>query len=212
VAEAKTSLKNSLTRGKAILIAVLAVVLVVILYVQFGSAGQKPGAGTASYHPPRPAVAAQAANSTDAQLTPRTAKIPSNAEANKDAAAAPVIDAAHWKSPKLEKIVAYDPFALPGAFPQPPKKVAAGTTGKDGLIAAAAADEAKRLADAVELRIKELEELRQRGVHVIVGEGDHYVAWIGERKLHVGDDINGFTVTAIDPDGGVSIVEKKESP
>jgi hypothetical protein len=49
-------------------------------------------------------------------------------------------------------------------------------------------------------------------VHVILGEGDHYVAWIGERKLHVGDEINGFIVTAIDLYSGVSIVEKKESP
>ena len=49
----------------------------------------------------------------------------------------------------------------------------------------------------------ELEELKQRGVHVIVREGDQYVAWIGERMLHVGDKINDFTVTAIDPDDGV---------
>src|SRR4051812_33179767 len=154
----------------------------------------------------------QPANSAANQVTAAVGKMPLNAEASKDADAAPIIDAAHWKSPKIETIVAYDPFALPAAFPQPPKKVAAGMKGKDGLIAAAAADDAKRLAEAVELRVKELEELRQRGVHVIVGEGDHYVAWIDERKLHVGDDINGFTVTAIDPDGGVSIVEKKESP
>jgi hypothetical protein len=211
VAEAKTSSKKGLTRGKAILIAVLAVVLVVVLYVQFGGAGEKPGAAV-GYRPPRPAVAVQLPNSADNQLTPATAKMPPNVEASKDATAAPIIDAAHWKAPKVETIVAYDPFALPAAFPQPPKKVAAGTAGKEALIAAAAADEAKRLAEAVEKRVKELEELRQRGVHVIVGEGDHYVAWIGERKLHVGDDINGFTVTAIDPDGGVSIVEKKESP
>lgn len=211
MAEAKTPSKTGLTRGKAVLIAVLAVVLVVILYVQFGGAGEKPAAAV-GYRPPRPAVAVGPANSAENQLTPATVKMPSTAETSKDAAASPIIDSAHWKSPKLETIVAYDPFALPAAFPQPPKKVAAGTTGKDGLIAAAAADEAKRLADAVEKRLKELEELRQRGVHVIVGEGDHYVAWIGERKLHVGDEINGFTVTAIDPDGGVSIVEKKESP
>jgi hypothetical protein len=211
VAEAKTSSKNGLTRGKAILIGVLALVLVVVLYIQFGGAGEKPARAVGN-RPPRPAVAMQPANSAANQVTAAVGKMPLNAEASKDADAAPIIDAAHWKSPKIETIVAYDPFALPAAFPQPPKKVAAGMKGKDGLIAAAAADDAKRLAEAVELRVKELEELRQRGVHVIVGEGDHYVAWIDERKLHVGDDINGFTVTAIDPDGGVSIVEKKESP
>ena len=51
---------------------------------------------------------------------------------------------------------------------------------------------------------------KQRGVHVIVREGDQYVAVIGDRMLHVGDEINGFTVTAIDPDG--VHVERKESP
>ena len=56
----------------------------------------------------------------------------------------------------------------------------------------------------------QLEELKQRGVHVIVLEGNDYVAWIGDRKLHVGDTINEFTVTAIDPDG--VHVERKESP
>jgi hypothetical protein len=211
VAEAKTASKKSLTRGKAILIGVLAVVLLVILYVQFGGAGKKP-TSTVAYRPPRTAVAVQPASSASNQLTPAVAKLQSNAEASNEAAVAPVIDAAHWKSAKLETIVAYDPFALPAAFPQPPKKVAAGTTAKDNLIAAAAADEAKRLADAVEKRVKELQELKERGVHVIVGEGDQYVAWIGERKLHVGDEINGFTVTAIDPNGGVYIVAKKESP
>ena len=47
--------------------------------------------------------------------------------------------------------------------------------------------------------------------YVILREGDHYVAWIDERKLHVGDKIDEFTVTAIDPDDGVHI-ERNESP
>jgi hypothetical protein len=47
-------------------------------------------------------------------------------------------------------------------------------------------------------------------VHVIVRERDAYVAVIGDRLLHVGDKINEFTVTAIDPDG--VHVEMKESP
>jgi hypothetical protein len=209
VADAKTSSKGALTRGKAILIGVLAIAFVAILYVQFGGGGEKPAGKSVGYRPPRPAVASSAANS----LTLASAKMPSNIQPGKDAAAVLPIDVARWKSPKLETITTYDPFALPPGFPQPPKNVAGGPKGRaDGLIAAAAADDAKKLAEAVEKRVMELEELKQRGVHVIVGEGDHYVAWIGERKLHVGDEINGFTVTAIDPDGGVSIVEKKESP
>jgi hypothetical protein len=48
---------------------------------------------------------------------------------------------------------------------------------------------------------KQLEELQQRGVHVIVNLRDEYVAMIGDRTVHVGDEINGFIVTAIEPDG-----------
>jgi hypothetical protein len=107
-------------------------------------------------------------------------------------------------------VVAYDPFALPAAFPQP--KVAGDSKGKNGeaLLADAAAEEAKKLADEVEKLHMELEELRQRGVHVIVREGDQYAAIIGDRMLHVGDKINEFTVTSIDPDG--VHVERKELP
>ena len=212
MAEAKTSSKKGLTRGKAILIGVLSIVLVVILYVQFGGGGEKPGGEAVGYRPPRPAVAVQPGSSAANPVTLASAKTPSNIQAgkDKDAVAAPPIDVARWKSPKLETIVAYDPFALPPAFPQPPKVAAGSKASADGLIAAAAADDAKKLADAVEKLHMQLEELKQRGVHVIVREGDQYVAVIGERKLHVGDKINGFTVTAIDPDG--VHVERKESP
>jgi biotin-(acetyl-CoA carboxylase) ligase len=78
-------------------------------------------------------------------------------------------------------------------------------------MAAAAADDAKKLAEEVMKLHMELEELQQQGVHVIVRDGDQYAAVIGERMLHVGDKINDFTVTAIDPDGSVHI-EKKDSP
>jgi hypothetical protein len=43
--------------------------------------------------------------------------------------------------------------------------------------------------------------LQERGVNVIVRGRDEYVAMIGNRTVHVGDDIDGFTVTAIEPDG-----------
>jgi hypothetical protein len=43
-------------------------------------------------------------------------------------------------------------------------------------------------------------------VHVIVGQKGQYVAMIGDRMVHVGDEIgNGFTVTEIDPKEGVSV-------
>ena len=42
MAEAQTSSKPGLTRGKAILIGVLSVVLVAVLYIQFGGKAEKP--------------------------------------------------------------------------------------------------------------------------------------------------------------------------
>jgi hypothetical protein len=215
VAEAPTSSKKGLTRGKAILIGILAVVLVAILYIQFGGKAEKPASEATGYRPPRPALAVQPASPTAKPVTLATAKTSANTQVgnNIGATTVPLIDQTHWKSPKLEMLVAYDPFALPPSFPQPPKVTAGGkATGADGLIAAAAADDAKKMAEAVVKQRMELEELRQRGVHVILFDRElhQYVAWIGERKLHVGDKINEFTVTAIDTDG--VHIERKESP
>jgi hypothetical protein len=43
---------------------------------------------------------------------------------------------------------------------------------------------------------------------VIVRERDQYAAMIGDRIVHVGDEINGFTVTVIDPASGVRVERK----
>jgi hypothetical protein len=204
-----------LTRGKAILIAVLGVVLVVVLYVQFGRRGETLATETVEYRPrqtpampaPAPATAtAKPAATVTTQVTPG-AKAPAGTQV----VAVPIIDETKWKAPPLAKAAAFDPFALPAAFPQPAKVTKDGKVlNTEGLIAAAAADDAKRLADAIEKLQTELEELKQRGVHVIIRERDQYAAMIGDRMLHVGDEINGFTVTAIDPNG--VHVERKESP
>jgi hypothetical protein len=220
VAEPGTSSKQGgLTRAKAILIGVLAVVLVVILYVQFGSSGAKLNFDGVGYRPPHRAAAPQPASAT---ANPATAGMPpgssavgksaaASAAANGETIVAPIIDETRWKSPQLAAVIAYDPFALPAAFPQPPRVGIGGKlVGPEELIEAAEADDAKRLAEAVEKLRMQLEELKQRGVHVIVREHDKYAAMIGDRMLYVGDEINGFTVTAIDTNG--VHVERKESP
>jgi hypothetical protein len=71
-----------------------------------------------------------------------------------------------------------------------------------------AEDASQQRADALEQLRNQLDELKQRGVHVIISKQDQYVAWIGDRMVHVGDDINGFTVTEIDPKGGVRVEMK----
>ncbi len=207
MAEAQSSSKRSgLTRAKAILIAVLAIALIAILYIQFGPSGAKLSSAPAGYRPPRRSASPRQA-STTMNVSAKEAKT----RGDQAITVAPVIDEARWKSPELATVIAYDPFALPAAFPQPPR-VTTDTKGmgSEGLIASAAADDAKRLADAVEKLQMQLKELKERGVHVIVRERDQYAAMIGDRMLHVGDEINGFTVTAIDPTG--VRVERKGSP
>src|SRR4029079_7392130 len=99
-----------------------------------------------------------------------------------------IINENHWKAPAVATIIAYDPFALPSSFPQPPK-VAAGKKSADGkdLIAVAAADDAKRAADAPEQVHLQLQQLMDQGVNGVFSEGNQYVAVVGDRVLHVGD-------------------------
>jgi hypothetical protein len=218
VAEANSSKKAGLTRGKAILIGVLAAVLLIVLYVQFGGSSETPTGGAPSYRPPRPAAAVQPATPETKLVTPVVATPAPTAPIGKqkDSTNVPVINESHWKAPPVATIIAYDPFALPSSFPQPPKIVAAGKSadGND-LIAVAAADDAKRAADAAEDLHLQLQQLIEQGVHAVFSEGNQYVAVVGDRVLHVGDEIEGFTVTAIDPDAApekVVHLERTQSP
>lgn len=87
-----------------------------------------------------------------------------------------------WPKVTLDGALAYDPFGSPlfAAKAEPP-------------VAAAAAPDAGA----------DLLALRQDGVSVIVRDGDDIVATVGERKLHVGDVIDGYRVVAIEMDGVV---------
>jgi hypothetical protein len=212
-----TEKKNGLTRGKAILIAVLAVVLVAILYIQFGPSGGDGSTATVEYHPPgppagaKPAPASVSTSPASPAVTPAVAISP-KAIPGKDAATVPIIDETRWKAPAVNAVVSYDPFALPPTFPQAGRKSQDPKfAGPDALIQEAAANDAKRLAEAIDKLRLQLKELEARGVHVILRDGDEYVAMIDDQVLHVGDVINGFTVTAIDPKNGV-YVERKQSP
>jgi hypothetical protein len=217
VADAQSPSKLGLTRGKTILIGILSVALLAVLYVQFGG-GEQPAAPAVGYRPPRPDVAVQPTSVAQKPVMLASATTPGQTSVSKEktkvANAPSLIDQKRWQSPKLEKLASYDPFALPPAFPQPAKLAAGGKRGESAdLMAAAAADEAAKLAEAVEKQRMDLEELRQRGVHVVTTDGDQTVAVIGERVLHVGDTINGFTVTAIDPDSNEPVhLEKKDAP
>jgi hypothetical protein len=187
--------KSGLTRGKAITIGILAVVLVVVLYLQFGSAGSESAADPVGYTPRRQVSTATA---VPPQQQAAEKKSQTASGANVDVTA--VVDLARWKSPNLADVVDYDPFALPKAFPQP-RLVGTDATKAEGLIAAAAEDDKQKLADVLAQQQMQWQELKQRGVHVIVREHDEYVAVIGDQTVHVGDEVLGYTVTGIDSQG-----------
>jgi hypothetical protein len=112
------------------------------------------------------------------------------------------IDGDRWKPPQLADVVRYDPFALPAAFPQPVIATVEGT-GAGGANAGITDREsaAELLSQEIARLESELKRLQQQGVRVIVGGDKQAAAVIGDRMIRVGDDIQGFTVIAIEPDG-----------
>jgi hypothetical protein len=200
VAETPSKLEQiGLTPVKAALIGVLAVVLAGVLYFRLAASGDQAASPLAVATSPLPARRPLPAS----PATASAASVPADDSLQ---SALAELDTQRWKTPELANVIAYDPFALPPAFPQPPRAVLDPNLA-EGSDTSATALNAERLADAVEQMQKELEELQQRGVRVIVKLRDEYVAMVGDRTLHVGDEINGFIVTAIEPDG--VRVEKK---
>jgi hypothetical protein len=203
VAEEKDLAKRiGLTRGKAVLIGVLAVTFAVVLYLQLGSGGSEEFASSAIESdetpspPPRRSAAALAAPASEAVKS-----APAKEAGAEAISTSTLLNLSQWKAPDVATIIEHDPFALPPAFPQPARTVNGQILTSDGIVAADAATRATDLADAVAKLQTELDSLRSRGVSVIVREHDEYVAMIGDRTIRVGDEINGFRVTAIEPDG-----------
>jgi hypothetical protein len=175
-----------------ILIGVLAVALGGVLYFQFGrSVATEPqsAAQLTTVSQPR-TTNAKPSSTSDGSPVP-TAAAPKQ-----------VLALGNWQPPDLASVIQYDPFALPASFPQPPP------TGPDGQLAQAEANvlqDESTLRAALETERKqtqsELEGLRRQGVHVIIRRHDEYVAIVGDQEVHVGDQIDGFTVIAIGADG-----------
>jgi hypothetical protein len=204
VADTQGTLKRiGLTPGKAVLIGILGIVLVGVVYKQYRSFGAdeaiEPAPAATTPRPSGQRATVPAAPSA-AVVQPKT-----SGDANVELLA---LDQSRWRSPELSAVIAYDPFALPPTFPQPPKTGIAAELA-EGVMGASAAADAEQLAEALENLQMQLEELKSRGVHVILNKNDQYVAMIGDRTIHVGDEINGFIVTEIDLEG--VRVERKEA-
>jgi hypothetical protein len=199
-----------LTPGKGAIIGVLAVALVGVVYIQYGSSDEAAPVVDAlpAEAPAPPAQAAAQAlpatppQTTDVLETTAPEAVTQQQNAVTAGAVTAEFDESKWKSPELTMVVAYDPFALPSAFPQPVRTADGGQVVDGGEVSGADAEAAAaKLAEAIEDLQTKLRALQERGVHVIINGRDQYVAMIGDRTVHVGDEINGFTVTAIEADG-----------
>jgi len=196
------SKRVGLTRAKAAIVCLLAVAMVAVIYIQYG-----------------PTIASEMSTGLARTIRARRAPRPDSAPDSKSENSLPpesgaggwpsaAVDPSAWRSPGLAAVLAFDPFALPSGFPRPAQATGDSRSAHDPAVAAEDAElAADQLTDAIESLRMELEELQQRGVRVIIRGRDQYAAMIGDRTIHVGDEISGFTVTAIEPDH--VLVERK---
>jgi hypothetical protein len=196
VASKTKATKSGVTKPKLILIGVLAVALVGVLYLQYGRSGDGSSAVQA---PPTRRERPRARRSSPQQVREL-------AEPDK-VARRPLRELRKWQTPDLAMVVSYDPFALPDAFPRPQSAEESAVAAAGDTSEAGQAEKAAALAQQEDAKRQELEKLRQQGTTIVVkGRDNKYVALIGDKELRVGDEINGFTIIAIDPKSGVDLV------
>ena len=168
---------------KLALAAVLTVVFVAVLIVQFGGisdaqpAGRKRGQRRDRIRSPQPTSPERPDRSPrDLPITHRTTRA--------------------WPILELEQVLEYDPFALPAPF-SGHQEAASQQTGQ--RQADALGEElARRRAEQEQALVK----LQEAGVKAIVGGGRREnVALVGSRIVRVGDELDGFRVLAIKSDG-----------
>jgi hypothetical protein len=204
------------TPGKLALVGLLAVVLLGVLYSKYG--GTKNDGVTVQTAQPTVPPPAPRLPSTPAPKTVDNVSVPTPpaSEPRKKTGATD-----NWQSPELASVVDYDPFRLQTSLRQADRdwelaqlaaqkaKVAAERAKqlKDAALAKMAAleqAERDRLA-AIETERKasesELQGLQKQGVGVIIKKKEEFVAMVGDQEVRVGDEINGFTVIAIDANG-----------
>jgi len=181
-----------LTPGKMALMAVLAVVFLGVLYVQLrGTSAKSPAVVAPPTAAPKSSAGQSKANES------HDARAAAHATARKK-----TVVHGNWQPPAITTVVEYDPFARPASFPQPFAAEAAGALAQNEAQSREdASTQRAAIAAEREQMQSQLAGLRQQGVRVIIKRNDQYVAIVGEKEVHVGDQIDGFTVIAIDADG-----------
>ncbi|HEY3392705.1 MAG TPA: hypothetical protein VGK58_08355, partial [Lacipirellulaceae bacterium] len=139
------SKRVGLTRGKAAIVVVLAVTLVVVVYVKYGPSGatNRSGGLVGAFI----ARAAPRSGSSNSDSTSAKSQQPTSSARGLFSTAA---DASRWKSPDLSIVLAYDPFALPAEFPQSLQASGASRSAQVAEADATEAQEADQMAEAIE--------------------------------------------------------------
>lgn len=175
------------TPGKLVLIALLAVVFVVVVAVQFGgSSSAKQTCPPEKHKAPTSRPPAQIAP-RDVQPSPR----PRSAQ-----------NASHqWPKSELNEVLGYDPFAAPASFFD--HQNSANSTGKRELDDGPSARQEELARQRAE-QDQFLEQLRKDGVKAVVGSAvNGRAALIAAQTVRLGDVLGGFRVIAIEADGVV---------
>lgn len=173
------------TPGKLALIAVLAVILVAAIILQFS--GDATPANASSTIPQR-----------DRRRPTRNVRRP-----NQPVAPSKITETlreVQWPRFSVDEVLVTDPFAPPESMRGVRALI------QSGAAAPVASDNEFDLG-----RQAVLAEIRERKVRAIVSDGRRQAAWIGDQFVRVGDLIEGFRVTDIGTDG-VTLVDEQSNP
>ncbi|NQT17615.1 MAG: hypothetical protein HQ582_32975 [Planctomycetes bacterium] len=175
------------TPGKLILIAVLGVILVVVVAVQFGgkSDANEPqeSESAAEARVPEPAAQASAANDDAAPERPQTMDV-----------------SRPWPDWKMADVLQHDPFATPELLVRRDGSPADAEREREAEAAARREEKARKKAE----QDRFAEQLQKQGVRALVGSSRNgHAAIVGSETVRVGDVLGEFQVIAVGPDGVV---------
>lgn len=180
--------KSGATPAKLALVAVLAVSLIVVLMVQFGSGADETVA------------AGDAKQSPSAKQNRTTATKPPAAPA-KTASETGVRQRCVWPSIEPDEVAAFNPFVLPESLAATVPAEQVDEIAKQADEARLVEEERKRREQLRQRREAVLSELKGQGAHVVVMSDKGPIAIVGDRRLRVGDTIEGLRVKDINASG-----------
>jgi hypothetical protein len=166
---------------------VLAMIFVIVLVVQFGSAGDSSPPIDSTTQP------------NDVAQQPTAASRPVNTQGKKSGPKPPPLDRP-WPAFSLATVLEFDPFARPSSLAVDQGGIQQGRNTGDVSSQKPEDAEKKRMEDAEKKRLA-LAEVQKEAVQAIVGTDRGFVAIVGTKTIRVGDKLHGFVVKEIKADG-----------